>query len=98
VRGVKKVSTERASVERAATASTARVVDPARGDHYGRMAMQPLDFIVANRLDFVSGNVIKYVTRGALGDDEDRMTLVDLMKARHYLDMMIEHVEKRLGH
>jgi hypothetical protein len=75
------------------TASIERVVDPARGDHYGGMKMQPLEFILANDLDFLTGNVVKYVTRGvdpvrALRPGAQR--LIDLHKARHYLDLLIQ--------
>jgi hypothetical protein len=71
-----------------------RVIDPERGDHYGRMMMQPLDFITANHLDFLSGNVIKYVTRAVYGDTHatrDR----DLAKAQHYLHLMREREATR---
>ncbi len=33
------------------------------GDHYAKCAIQPIDYIMANRLDYLQGNVIKYVTR-----------------------------------
>jgi Protein of unknwon function (DUF3310) len=73
----------------ASTASTERVVDPIRGDHYGRMKMQPLEFIIANDLNFLAGNVIKYTTRGALGDSSEQR-LLDLAKARHYVELLLE--------
>jgi hypothetical protein len=64
-----------------------RVIDPARGDHYGSLAIQPLDYIIENGLDFITGNVVKYVTRAATTDDVAR-ALVDVRKARHYVDLM----------
>ena len=78
-----------------ATASivSGRVVDPARGDHYAGMGMQPLEFIMANDLDFLAGNVVKYVTRGAVGNVDEPLT--DLRKARHYLELMIKREESR---
>lgn len=33
------------------------------GDHYKRMAIQPITYIEANELGFSEGNVVKYVTR-----------------------------------
>ena len=33
------------------------------GDHYTAQEIQPIDYILANELDFCEGNVIKYVTR-----------------------------------
>lgn len=79
-----------------ATANTEskRVVDPVRGDHYGQMRMQPLEFILANDLDFLAGNVIKYVTRAALGDNA-QLRKVDMANARHYIDLMIEREKTR---
>lgn len=50
------------------------------GDHYRDMAIQPLDFIVQNRLDFVQGNIIKYVVRY-----KKKGGLEDIDKALHYL-------------
>jgi uncharacterized protein DUF3310 len=82
------------STQPGVTVSIGRVVDPARGDHYGTMNMQPLDFILANNLDFCAGNVIKYTTRGALGPRHD-LRLVDLRKARHYLEILIIQEEER---
>jgi hypothetical protein len=62
------------------------------GSHYKELAIQPLEFIVANNLDFPSGNVVKYVVRYKL-----KGGLEDLKKARHYLDLLIELEEKKLG-
>lgn len=59
------------------------------GSHYKELAIQPLEFIVKNELDFLQGNVVKYVVRYKV-----KGGLEDLKKARHYLDMMIELMEK----
>jgi hypothetical protein len=59
------------------------------GGHYKDFAIQPLEFIVKNGLDFLQGNVVKYVVRYKV-----KGGLEDLKKARHYLDMMIELMEK----
>lgn len=59
------------------------------GSHYKELAIQPLEFIVKNGLDFLQGNVVKYVVRYKV-----KGGLEDLKKARHYLDMMIELMEK----
>ena len=55
------------------------------GSHYSKYVIQPLEFIVKNKLPFLEGNVIKYVVRW-----KDKAGLEDLKKARHYLDMLIE--------
>lgn len=33
------------------------------GTHYGKMTIEPWDYIYANKLDFDSGNVVKYISR-----------------------------------
>lgn len=55
------------------------------GDHYMKMAIQPVEFIFANNLPFCEGNVVKYVTRWRAKNG-----IKDLEKARHYLDLLIE--------
>jgi hypothetical protein len=58
------------------------------GDHYAKLAIQPLDYILLNGLGYVEGNVVKYVTRW-----KDKGGVSDLQKARHYLSVLIE-IEK----
>lgn len=55
------------------------------GDHYKSKAIQPWDYIVSNNLDFLQGNVVKYVTRF-----REKNGLLDLEKAKHYLEKLIE--------
>lgn len=59
------------------------------GSHYKDLAIQPLEFIVKNNLDFLQGNVVKYVVRYKV-----KGGLEDLKKAKHYLELMIELTEK----
>jgi hypothetical protein len=59
------------------------------GDHYKTMAIQPVEYIIANQLGFVEGAVVKYVSRWRAKNGVD-----DLRKARHLLDIMIESEEK----
>lgn len=55
------------------------------GEHYRQGGIQPVQYIEANDLGFLEGNVIKYVTRhGRKGGKQD------LLKARHYIDMLLE--------
>ncbi|MDJ0905371.1 MAG: DUF3310 domain-containing protein [Woeseiaceae bacterium] len=58
------------------------------GDHYRSMAIQPIEYILANRIEFAEGAVIKYVSRW-----RDKGGVEDLKKARHVLDMLIESEE-----
>ncbi len=60
------------------------------GDHYKGRAIQPIDYILANELDFCEGNVVKYVTRWRFKNGVE-----DLKKARQYLDFMIEEEESK---
>ena len=55
------------------------------GRHYVGMKIQVWDFVVANGIPYLEGNVIKYVARW-----RDKGGLDDLRKARHYLDKLIE--------
>lgn len=58
------------------------------GNHYSKYAIQPTEYILKNKMNFVEGNIIKYVTRY-----RDKNGLEDLYKARHYLDILISEVE-----
>ncbi|CUU67728.1 Protein of unknwon function (DUF3310) [Campylobacter hyointestinalis subsp. hyointestinalis] len=60
------------------------------GNHYQKMAIQPIDFIIKNNLNFPEGNVIKYLCRYKLKGGVE-----DLKKARHYLDFLIEACENK---
>jgi len=56
------------------------------GDHYRKLAIQPMQYSMANKLDACQHTVVKYVTRF-----RDKGGLADLEKAKHALDMLIEH-------
>ena len=58
------------------------------GSHYREVVIQPVEYIMANNIPYCEGNVIKYVTRWRRKGGLD-----DLRKARHYLDLLIEHEE-----
>ena len=55
------------------------------GEHYKNLAIQPVEFIHTNGIGYVEGCVIKYVTGW-----RSKGGLDDLLKARHYLDVLIE--------
>tara|TARA_B100001093_G_scaffold430159_1_gene425742 strand:- start:145 stop:354 length:210 start_codon:yes stop_codon:yes gene_type:complete len=52
------------------------------GDHY-KLPIQPVEFIYKNQLDYLRGNVIKYVTRKKNGAE-------DIRKAIHYCELLLE--------
>lgn len=60
------------------------------GDHYKNLAIQPVEYILANGLGFCEGACLKYITRW-----RSKGGIEDLKKARHFLDMLIEHEQRR---
>lgn len=61
--------------------------------HYAKLRMDPLAFIEANKLDFLEGNVIKYVARY-----RHKNGVEDLLKAQAYLGRLIAREDaKRRG-
>ena len=60
------------------------VTNPKHYDKVG-FGIQPLEYIIANELDFMEGNVIKYVSRYP-----HKGGLNDLLKARTYIEKLIE--------
>ena len=63
--------------------------------HYTDGGIETLDYILAKRLDFLSGQVIKYVSRAGKKDPEKEIE--DLEKARFYLDRKIERLKNGSG-
>jgi hypothetical protein len=55
------------------------------GGHYKDMAIQPVEFIHKNDIGFIEGCAIKYLCRW-----RSKNGVEDLMKARHFIDMLIE--------
>jgi hypothetical protein len=60
------------------------VTNPKHYDKVG-FGIQPLEYIIANELDFLEGNVIKYVSRYP-----HKGGVNDLLKARTYIEKLIE--------
>lgn len=73
--------------------STGSVIDEVnKPRHYTKGGIQPIEFIEANDLDFHEANIIKYVVRYP----HKGTPLKDLMKARFYLDRLIERTKIEL--
>ena len=53
--------------------------------HYANNKIEPIDYIVANRLSYCEGNVIKYITRW-----RGKGGIEDLKKAKQYIDCIID--------
>lgn len=56
-------------------------------DHYQLGTIQTWDFIIDQDLDFLLGNVVKYVCRAGTKPGESRLD--DLLKAQAYIDKAI---------
>ena len=54
------------------------------GTHY-QLSIEPWDYIIANQLGYLEGNVIKYVTRHKVKGGR-----ADILKAIHYLEKILE--------
>jgi hypothetical protein len=55
------------------------------GDHYSKNAIQPWDYIVANELGYLEGNIVKYITRW-----RDKGGIQDIDKVIHYAQKLKE--------
>jgi|TARA_R110001583_G_scaffold23751_6_gene87325 hypothetical protein len=55
------------------------------GSHYKDCDIQPIDYIVKNNLDFLEGNVIKYITR-----HKTKGGVEDIKKVIHYAELILE--------
>ncbi len=55
------------------------------GNHYKDLAIQPVEYIHANNIGYMEGNVIKYVSRWRA-----KHGIKDLEKAKHYVELLIE--------
>ena len=59
------------------------------GDHYSKLAIQPAVYAEHNKLSYLQGTIIKYVTRY-----KDKGGLEDLYKAIHSIKLLIELEDK----
>lgn len=61
------------------------------GSHYKGKAIQPVEYISANGLNFLEGCIVKRITRWRQKDG-----VRDLEKIKHEVDLLIE-MEKKYG-
>ena len=54
------------------------------GNHYKDMAIQPIEYITKNKLDFCEGNVVKYISRHRQKNGAE-----DLRKVIHYAELLL---------
>lgn len=62
--------------------------DAVNPPHYSRRAIEPWDYVAANKLGYFEGNAIKYITRW-----KDKNGITDLRKAIRFLEKLIEVAE-----
>ena len=55
------------------------------GNHYKDMKIQPVEFITANELGFLEGNIVKYVCRHHAKNGAE-----DIKKAIHYCELLLQ--------
>ena len=55
------------------------------GDHYVKMAIQPVEFIYKNNIPFIEAACIGYLCRW-----RDKGGVKDLEKVKHFVDILIE--------
>lgn len=54
------------------------------GEHY-KLPIQPIEYIYKNKLGFLEGNVIKYITR-----HKNKNGAEDIKKAIHYCQLLLK--------
>ena len=58
------------------------------GDHYSKLAIQPLEYCMANEMNAVQSHIIKYISRyGSKGTP-----VQDLEKIKHLCDLEIDRL------
>lgn len=62
------------------------------GDHYKKLAIQPLEYCLKNNLGICEHAVIKYVSRWRAKNGVD-----DLRKAQHYIEILIQEALNEQG-
>ena len=55
------------------------------GDHYKKLKIQPVEYILANQMGFCEGAIIKYISRW-----RDKGGVEDLRKIKQFCEFLIE--------
>lgn len=61
------------------------------GTHYKKFVIEPIEFIHKNGIGFCEGNAIKYLVRW-----REKGGKQDLLKAKHYIDLLLEMENERV--
>jgi hypothetical protein len=85
----KPLTSLKAALERNGSNRSPLKIQPG-GSHYKSQAIQPVEYIVANKLPFIEGNIVKYITRW-----RNKGGVKDLEKIIHYVQLLIYFEEYR---
>ena len=55
------------------------------GGHYKDCKIQPIEYIMANKMNYCEANIVKYITRHHLKGGEE-----DIKKVIHYCELLLE--------
>ncbi len=65
--------------------------------HYARYEIEPVTFSMKNKLDFATGNIVKYALRAGHknyeGKDPCESAIIDLQKVIRYAEMRINLIK-----
>ncbi len=64
------------------------------GSHYKDLKIQVSDFVYYNKFNYMVSCAIKYLSRYDKKHSETHKQIEDLNKAKHYIDLLIEKIEK----
>jgi len=64
--------------------------------HYKKLKYEPIEFIQNNRLDYISGNLVKYVSRFYTIDRADADKEANLTRIKFYLKRALLEYDKEL--
>lgn len=59
------------------------------GSHYSKLKIQPMEYSLANNLNYGQANAIKYITRY-----KDKNGIEDLKKAIHCIELLIDFIQR----
>ena len=63
------------------------------GVHYATMAIQPFEYIYRNKLGFLEGSAVKYLSRW-----KNKGGRQDLQKAIHCIELLIQMHDEEMKH
>jgi hypothetical protein len=65
------------------------------GDHYKDLPIQVSDYIYSNNFNWYQGNIIKYISRYNLKNNDNKLQIQDIEKAIHYAQLLIEKLQQK---